>query len=276
MKRALLSILFLGTLTHSANPQEEPSPGSGYYQFYGAEVLVRFKGEAVPIVAAKKKGVFVQNGKRLKRLPWSTLSTIQPQIGVSNRLVSVEDFSYSYFYQSESRWESDAYNSVSSRQRATNLAIAKLSTPGQNPTASQMAQIDELMTEQMDYENQMDTLINDGELKAEGYADSVRMSMTLTPVMDVPGAYCAVLTDYYRADGEHFVVTKTEWLGDLLANIPEEIDFVMKLREGDYSKSRSQFYLFSEDGVPVPTNLSTGLKELSIDELKELANQAQR
>lgn len=274
MKTALSFILCISLLPTLSTAQEETSQNSGYYQFYTSEVLVRFKGKAVPIKAAKKKGVFVSAGNRLKRLPWSTPARLQPQIGVSNRFVTVADYDYSYFYQGESRWEAEAYDSVRLRQRQTNMAITSLSTPGQSPSASQQAQIDDLIIEQQEYEQEMGKLVRDGELKADGYGDSVRMSLTLTPNMDIPRAYCAILTDYHRVDGERFVVTKTRWIGDLLKGIPEELNFTLKLREGDYSNSKSQFYLFSGDSKPVPTNFSNGLKELNVAELKELAGMA--
>lgn len=276
MKKTLISILFLCTLTTLLFGQDIPHSSSGYYRFFGGEVLVRFKGKAVPIEVAKEKGLFVNAGQRLKRLPWATPSTIQPQVGISDRFVSIQNYEYSYSYQSESSWEIDAYNSVSTRQRSTNMAIGRLSTPGHTPSTSQSAQINDLINQQMEYENSIDASVTDGELKPEGFADSIQMRMTLTPNMDIPGAYCAVLSDYYSANGEHFAVTQTKWIGDLLANIPEELAFSIKLKEGDYSKSRTHFYLFSEDGKPLATNLSAGLKELSVEELRSIIEKSKR
>lgn len=236
----------------------------------GAEVLVRHKGMAVPIVSAQKKGIFIESRKGTKRLPWSTICKVQPQMGISKRFVSVEDFQYSYFYQGESRWETDAHNSTMSRERDTNMAIAAVSSSANLSSEERQEQIQALTSAQNEYERQMDTLINDGELRADGYGDSVRVKMTLMPTADIQNAYCAIMTDYMRADGTRLVSTKIEWLGDLLKDIPEEVDFTQFLAEGDYSQSRTELHLFSGNSKLIPTTLSKALKELSVDEMNTL------
>lgn len=260
--------LFSSFLVVSAqDPTESLNEESGYYTFRGADILAKYGSKAHPIVSADKKGVYLDIGKKNpKRVRWDTQCMAKPRIGVSNTFVKAEGLNYDFFYRNDGDQEERAYDAIRDKERETSFKIGMLGSTGSNGT-SNSDEIAALESERDEFVNQMETIIDDDDLKQEGHADSINLELTLTPSIDIPEAFCAVMADYYRLDGQRRVAVKVHRLGDLLQDIPESVSFSLLLAEGDYQKSRVELFLFTGDGDPLPTTLSRGLRMLSKDEL---------
>ncbi|MDQ8182921.1 hypothetical protein [Pelagicoccus sp. SDUM812005] len=271
MKFTLIPAICLLLFPNVSIAQSEKSQSSGYYQFQGATILTHFKGKAAPIIEASPKGFYVQKGKRgKKRMSWGTPCIAQPVFSVSDKLISIENLNYRFFYRKDAYHEEAAYHEMRLKNRETQHKIGMLQGTG-NETA-----IASLIEEQAEFEDNMEALIQDGELKQQGHADSIELKMTLRPNSDIKGAYMAIMATHLNNEGELRVAVKVEWLGDLLKNIPEEISFQKLLGEGDYRNSRTEFYFFTKDSTPIPSNESNGLKELSLEELQRVISATER
>jgi len=276
MKTPLPLIVSLCSFAASTFAQEFSDPGtreSGFYQFFGTEILAHYRKKIEPIVSADQKGIYVDIGKKKpKRLSWNTFCASKPIVGVSNRLIHINDLNHSVFYQKESRTDGKAYDAIRQRKDHTDTEIAQLKSVESITPAAREA-IEMLELERDVFTSNMEDLIRNDDLKKEGHADSIRVELKLTPDSDYGNAFCAVVADYSNTRGERRVVIKLSRLGELLKDIPETRSFSVFLGEGDFRQSRFEFYLFSGDGTPIPTNRSRGLRMLSVAEFEELTKQ---
>lgn len=273
MKAPLSLVASLCLLIGSSLAQIPSDPGqeeSGYYHFRGAEILLQYRKEALPIVSTDRKGIYVDIGKRKpKRLPWHTFCLSRPMTSVSNQFVDIADLDHEYIYQKPSFREKEAYDTIRAKARETNIHIQRIRATQGSSDAGQEA-IDMLETERDEFTSNLADMIDNDDLKMTGHADSIEVKLTLTPTSDIKDAYCAVMVDYNQIDGKRRGVYKLSPLGDLLKDIPETTSFKLFLGEGDFRQSSFELYLFSGDGSPIATSRSQNLRMLSVTELDEL------
>ncbi len=273
MKYPLILLVVLYSFSIHAFAQdasEAEQQESGYYIFRGSEILVRYKNLALPIASTDKKGVYLQKGDGTKKVRWSSPCMANPLITVSNKFIDLSDLQYEFVYQKASNSEELAYEAIREKERQTNSDIIAVY---EGSSTTKLQDIAELEYEREEFEDATDTTIRNGELLAEGFADSIQLKMTLTPTFDLKNSYGAIMVDYTKLDGERRVAVKLHRIGDLLQGIPEVVTISTHLGEGDYRSSRIEIFLFEDNGTPLPTPLSSSLRMLSTTELKELIKQ---
>lgn len=270
MKTLLPFILSLGCIGVPVVAQENvPSldEKSGYYEFLGAEILAPYRSKPRPVVSADKKGIYVADGNKTRRVAWSSPCMATPKMSASNRLIKVENLSHDFYYRKNSQYEERAYHDIQAKDRDTAFKIAQIGPTGGIGSGSADA-VAALEMERDEFEDQMESLIQNDDLIIEGHADSIYLRLTVTPPVDLDEAYCAVMVGYRKTDGntnssQRRVAVRVHRLGKLLQDIPEEVSFSLFLGEGDYRNSQFEIFLFSGDGSPLPTSLSRRLKMLT-------------
>lgn len=265
MKIPKIHILSFCVIASFATAQDITYQKSGYYSFQAAEILTRNKGKATPIIGAEEKGIYIRKGKKgQKRMSWSVSCSAQPVFSVSSKFISIEDLDYRFFYRKDAYHEEAAYQDMRTRNRETQHKVGMLQGTGNDEA------IVELLEEQEQFEENMETLIEDGDLELKGHADSIELTMKIQPNQDIDNAYLAVMASHQNLENKLRVAVSVEWIGDLLKDIPEEVTIRKLLAEGNYQGSRVELFLFSGDATPIPTTLSRSLKELSMTELENL------
>lgn len=267
---AILLVAFytLSIHTFAQDTSEAEQKESGYYIFRGSEILVRHKKLALPIASADKKGVYLTKGNGTKKVRWSSACMATPLLTVSNKFIDLSDLQYEFVYQKASDSEELAYEAMREKERQTNYDIIKVY---EGSSDTKLQDIAELEFEREEFEADTETNIRNGDLLAEGFADSIQLSMTLTSLFDIKDAYAAVMVDYAKLDGERRVAVKLHRIGDLFQESPDKISISTYLGEGDYRSSRIEIFLFEGNATPLPTSLSSSLRMLSVAELKALA-----
>ncbi len=263
MKTIICSGLFVCIIaTHgiAADSEQISNEDSGYHAFLGARIFARYNSEMFPVVSADRKGIYLDIGKRApKRVRWSTPCLAKPVTSASDNLVKAEEFNYTFYYRKDAYQEERAYDDIREKERETSFQIGLLGSPN----GSTSDQIEELELERDEFVDQMESAIEKDELLQDGFADSVNVSIKLTPSSDIEEAFCAVMADYNRIDGQRRVAVKVQRIGEMLGDIPKDLSLSFLLVEGDYKQSRLEFFLFSGDGSPIPTTLSRGLRKLT-------------
>jgi hypothetical protein len=220
----------------------------------------------LPIVSADKKGVYVADGKRERRVPWSTPCRASAKTSVSNQLMAVENMSHDFYYGKTSKTEDRADSDIRKKDRDIAFQIAQIGPGGAG--SSNAEAIAALEKERDNFEDQVESMIYEKTLVVEGHADSVSMRLSLTPSVHVQEALCAVMV-VYRKTGKNLKTSERRlavgvqrW-GDLVENTPKDVSFTLFLAEGYYRDARLELFLFSGDGSPLPSNLSRNLQMLT-------------
>ncbi len=263
-----------GAVVAQDAPPESTGDDSGYYVFLGAEVLTRYKSKTLPITSADNEGIYVKDGKRNRRVAWSSPCMATPKLRLSNRLLSIENLSHSFFYGKNSELEERAYRDMRKHEQDIALRIA-MNRPTGGSSANQSNTLADLEAERENFERQMESMIQENRLVLDGHADSISLQFTLTVPEPLPEAYCAVMVGYRIIEGDaqlgaRRVAVKVHRLGDLTPASPTDVSFSLFLDEGDYRDAQIELFFFSGDASPLPTNLSRQLKKLSAEEYEKL------
>lgn len=266
----LLGVLaILGGTVLAQDPSAASSEDDrGHYAFLGAEILTRYKSKMLPITSADKKGIYLADGKRSRRVSWDSACMAKPKLSLSNRLLSIENLNHSFFYGKNSELEERAYRDMRKHEQDIALRIA-MNRPTGGSSANQSNTLADLEAERENFERQMESMIHENRLVLDGHADSIALQFTLSVPEPVPEAYCAVMVGYRKIEGNaqqlgpQRVAVKVHRLGDLTPTSPTEVSFSHFLAEGDYRRAQIELFFFSGDATPLPTNLSRQLKKLS-------------
>ncbi len=264
MKNVLLFLLILNGICAPVCAQQTSNPPlteGQSYSFLGFELHARVNKKYFPVEAADKKGVYVHNGKRLKRLPWTTPCMPLPTTFTTTQYAQVEQFDSEFIYARIPKGERNAFEKIQQSEQSFSSEIAQLRMQGRTEAA------EALELELEGFQDDLDSDIRNSSFNKPGYADSVDVHLQITPSTSIKEAYVAIVVSYQREMPEtgiakKYVSVRVRRIGELLQDVPETLRFTAHTGEGDYSDSRVAVHLYSGNGTAIATNLSPRLKKL--------------
>ncbi|MEM9157886.1 MAG: hypothetical protein AAGB46_02465 [Verrucomicrobiota bacterium] len=265
--------------------QSEPVSKEEVYVFRGVDLTVKFKSQYSHVVLADKKGLHIETDKGTKRVRYSAKCRFLNKIGISNTLVAIEDYDISFDYAKQAQLEAAAVSDMFRSEAQTDIEIARLGGGALMESRMRLSseardEIEDLQNSQMDLEEQVRLSIESGDFGNTELRDFISVKMNLVAPRDIENAYCAVVVRYRGRDRNRTQETvpmsigKVKRVGDLLADIPEKLQFSFVVPEGFISEDDCEFYLFSGKGINLATSRSVGLKQLSDEEIERIKSLA--
>jgi len=278
MKNAavLLAIIASSTFTliHSFadTPSDNPdSELSEYYRFQGCFLWAKHKTETFPVVAAHKKGLVIDSGRGLKRVPYTSASGYKQRLLLARNLVKVENVEFDFNYIADGTFRNEAIRQMNSMDFESDIQTS-LATIGQR-TVGTSEQVQQIETDRREFENEMLNVLEEGENGMVGLANSVDLTATLNPKFDIENAFCALVMSFIKDDPKSELPQKkatalrVRKLGNLQAGIPNKVSFTVDLSLGSYKPENCEIFLYSGDSTPLPTSVSKFLKRMKTKDL---------
>lgn len=258
---------------------EEGEGASGYYIFSTADLVAAYKSAYLPVLSGDKRGVYVETGKGIKRIRYSSDCRLFPQSGIADQIVEISDTDYGFLNLRQSKIESSAMSDMMRAEVGTEIEILTKGGGMTTAPSSGLSAEDEIVVEGLEANQRHINSVVQESFENDSFnrgvlTDLIDVKFKLTPERDVKNAYCALIVRYFRIDARNsnkpvagkFV--RMKGLGDLDAGRPNNIKFRYPLPEGIVSEDDIELLLFSGDGKALATNQSKNLRPLTVAEFE--------
>lgn len=250
--------------------------GETVYAFRAVEITTQTKWGDAPVVAAGRWGLRVDTPAGIKRASYAGNFRINPKVGYATEIVEVNTFEISLNNRREEELQSQAMGELQQYQSGTDLAIANVSAGDRNISASTEQQIERLNDNYEDLEELIRQTVDDGDYGSLELKDSIVINLELNSPRDIEDAFCVILVGYNAPnpkapEGREFKrIGRINRIGDLKANTVEKSKLRMRVPAGYLKDAIYGFHLLTGENANIATTKSTGLRELTEDELAAL------
>lgn len=301
MKKTIV-VLVLGMIGGSLSPLvgqvgegqlKGPETESGHYAFLGARLLVKHKDQMCPVTLVDDGKLYLDTDYGVKKAKEIDSCTIEPVVGISSAYLQIENVKIDYSNGKRADLESALMKEADRMERETKFAIqtGDLSTStdsgaddaggydGDFGDIDPYSEAGEALQNIGDYQEQVESMVRDGDLEIEGTFDTLAVKMNLTSNVDLEDVVCAVVVKYVKDDAysrfmnERGSSIRIHMLKDLMGEIPDEVSIYKVIGSGVYRQDTAQieFYFFDKNGEPIASNQSSGLKMLTHSQLERLS-----
>lgn len=278
--RAFVAVLFV-VFHWTVSVGEPASEESGFYAFESGRILVSYKSGFLPVLSADKKGIYIETERGLKKVRYSTPCRLFPHTAISDEIVGISEIEFGFDNLKQARLESSAVTDMMMAEAGTEMAIvlkggSVSGVPSASLSEETAAEIKDLRDRQeLDNETMQRSLEEDAYSRGE-LSDLINVKFRLQSETDLVNVYCAMVVRYVQSgfDGSKELrkaaVVRMKRVGDLDEGIPEKVKFTYPLAEGFVNEAGIDILLFHGESQPLATNLSRGLRSLTVEELEKL------
>lgn len=255
----------------AAAERESPAIKWGYL-FKGIQPHKAVNNHYFPVMGANKKGLFVETLKGLKRVKYGQLGiSLKPTMQVTPYFARIEVIDAVFENRAQLRRDSALETAL---QADVEYAQAKMDQLNSiDPTERVQGQPEGVSNEefQADLAESSDSsrsLMQAIAGAGSQVADTVFLTIEVTPAVDIEDAYAAIVLyhDAFDKEGKptgRSTILDIEKIGDLSGAIPNKVVIDLTTREQLIQNLEFKFYLFSGEGQPIATNASGTIQEIS-------------
>ncbi len=275
-----------------ANYSSDPDAESGHYAFLGAKLFMQHKGGMYPVASVERGNLYLDTDYGMKKAKLNSSCRIESVVGISDGFLQVEGLQVDYSFTKQADLEMSLMRDAERMERDAQFAIqtGALSTstdPDEETEGGYEGEFEDIdpysdagaaLQDIDDYQEQVDQLVQEGELGAEGVFDTVGVNLKLTSNVDLEGAICAVVVKFVKDDAysrfmnEQGSSVSIHLIEDLMGDIPGKISFRSVIGSGAYRQDTAEveIHFFDKNGKPIASNKAGGLKMLTNHQLERL------
>lgn len=283
LKNMLASAALLVALAGPSVDAQYTDDELPHFAFLSGEVRTEIKGAPRTIAGSKGKKMIFEESR--DTAPFAAQLTYQfiPVVALSDDYVEISEISLGFNSIATNLREAKLRSDMQAIQDAAQVQIANLESEAnamESGGDSDGAILKSMEAEEVSNDVQQMVeqglgMIDDGMLEKEGAFDIFYANFDVLPHQDVENAYAALVMTYDETDavlkrqGIRKSIVRTSHLGDLEADRPMKVRVSKTFVEQVVTGAEIEVYIFSGDGKPIATNKSTGLKQLTPEQLRK-------
>ena len=263
-----------------AKESEEVAGGSkseSVYLFIAGDLSAKQGKGSYPIHSMNKRHIVLDKGTGTQKASRNAQILMRLRPTLSYSLVEVSQFDFTFSSTIPSEIEARAMSEMVRHQCGTDTEIAIIPdaiNQGGRRSNAYFDQLELLKQENRQFQEDLEYEASDLIFEAERIVDTIHLDLELLPELDYEDAYVAVAVGIGDHSAESKVGSNSQvvvgYLGTLRANNVEEFKLRMSLKPFFAENAVCELFLFSEDGKPVATNLSRGLKAYTREQIEAL------
>lgn len=256
-----------------------------HYAFISGEVEAKLKFGHKTVSGSDGAKMLLQGTQ--KRVGFTIPKSFRfiPFVALSDSFAEINDVSLTLDSRAENIKQADKRSDMRALQDAADWQVANIEhgtnfwgdeggTDGED-LGDKDFQIAEIENNTEDVVSLTEAMIEEGALEKEGHYDMFFVGFELTPHQDIVDAYAALVMSYNETDplllrqGIKRTIVRTLPIGTLRAGSTQKISASKTFSEQKVEDAKIEIYVYSGNGEPIATNVSTGLKPLSSEQLSK-------
>lgn len=266
-------------IAQSVDEVTESLDSESVFLFVGGELSAKQGKGTYPIHSMNKRHIILDKGTETRKVSRNSQILMRLKPTLSYSMVELNRFNFTFSSTIPAVLEARAMSEMIRHDWGTDTQISiipdAISQSGRRRN-EYYEQVEELRRENREYQEDLEDETRDMIFEAERISDTIHLDLEFLPDLDYEDAYVAVAVGAGDSSGESTVGSNSQvvvgYLGTLRANTVEEFKLRMSLRPFHAENAVCELFLFSNDGRPIATNLSRGLKKYTREQLEALQN----
>lgn len=269
----------LSLIAQVAVEESDTSKSESVYLFIGGELSAKQGKGHYPVLSMSKRHIVLDKGTTTKRISGNSQILMRLKPNLSYSMVEVSQFDFTFSSTIPAALEARAMSEMMRHDWGTDTQISIIPdaiSQSRGRRNDYYEQVEELKRENRQYQEDLEDETRDLIFEAERISDTIHIELEFFPYLDYENAYVAVAVG--RGDeSENSVVGSNSqvvvgYLGTLRANTVEAFRLRMSLKPFHAENAVCELFLFCEEGIPIATNLSRGLKRFTREQIEALQN----
>ncbi len=264
-------------IAQPVDEEAERLDSESVYLFIGGELSAKQGRGNYPVHSISKRHIIIDKGTGTRKVSQSSqiLMRLKPMLSYS--MVEVNRFEFSLSSTIPAALEARAMSEMMRHDWGTDTQISVIPdaiSQSRQRRNDYYDQVEELERENREYQEDLEDETQNLIFEVEKIKDTIHLDLEFLPNLDYENAYVAVAVGAGSDKGDSTVGGNSQvvvgYLGTLRANTVEAFKLRMSLKPFRTENAVCELFLFCEDGRPIATSLSRGLKKYTKEEIEAL------
>jgi len=276
---AAIAFAPLPLIAQLVDEEAERLDSEAVYLFIGGDLSAKQGRGSYPIHSMSKRHIILDKGTETRKVSRTAQIFMRLKPTLSYSMVEVNRFSFTLSSTIPAVIEARAMSEMMRHDWGTDTQIAVIPdslSDSRRRRNDYYEQVEELKRENREYQEDLEDETQNLIFEVEKIKDTIHLDLELLPELDYEDAYVAVAVGAGSDSGDSTVGSNSQvvvgYLGTLRANTVEEFKLRMSLKPFRAENPVCELFLFSDNGRPIATNLSRGLKRYTKEQIEALQN----